>query len=154
MRIIKTVFLLIAMVMAMPIGVQAQLKKTSNTEKVKSFTNGSVTLYKSVIEDGNTVYSVSLRNNSKYLDNIVFHLGNEDEVIKNLHDLSTALKEGKKGDSFEFSASGVDYLLSYDKVLGQVCFRVSKPHSITDNFGRFYKATIDNIIAYLEKDNK
>lgn len=153
MRIIKTVFLLTAMLLAMPIGVQAQLKKTSNTEKVKSFTNGSVTLYKSIIEDGDTIYSVSLRNNSKYFDNVVFHLGTKDEMIKNLHDLYTALKEGKKGDSFEFSASGVDYLLSYDKVLGQVCFRVREPHSITDDFGRFYKATIDSIITYLEKDN-
>lgn len=153
MRIIKTVFLLIAMLLAMPIGVQAQLKKTSNTEKVKSFTNGSVTLYKSIIEDGDTIYSVSLRNNSRYFDNVVFHLGTKDEMIKNLHDLYTALKEGKKGDSFEFSASGVDYLLSYDKVLGQVCFRVREPHSITDDFGRFYKATIDSIITYLEKDN-
>ena len=153
MRIIKTVFLLIAMLLAMPIGVQAQLKKTSNTEKVKSFTNGSVTLYKSIIEDGDTIYSVSLRNNSRYFDNVVFHLGTKDEMIKNLHELYTALKEGKKGDSFEFSASGVDYLLSYDKVLGQVCFRVREPHSITDDFGRFYKATIDSIITYLEKDN-
>ena len=152
MRIIKTVILLIVMVMALPIDVHAQLKKTSNTEKVKSFTNGSVTLYKSVLEGGMTVYSVSLRNNSRYLDNVVLHLGgNKEEMIKNLKDFSMALADGKKGDHFDFSACGVEYSLSFDKVLGQKCFDVSKTYSISSDFGRLFKATIDDIIKYFNE---
>lgn len=155
MRITKTVILLLAMMMALPIDVQAQLRKTSNTEKVKSFTNGSVTLYKSVIEGGIIDYAVSLRNNSRYLDNVVLHLGNKEEMIKNLKDFSMALADGKKGDHFDFSASGVDYSLSFDKVLGQKCFIVSKTYSISSDYGRLYKATIDDIIKYFnEKQSK
>lgn len=44
----------------------AQLRKSSETEKIKSFTNGSVTLYKSTV-DGIEVYSVSLPNNNQFL---------------------------------------------------------------------------------------
>lgn len=152
MRILKTVILLLAMVMTLPTDVQAQLKKSSNTEKVKSFTNGSVTLYKSVLEGGITVYSVSLRNNNRYLDNVVLHLGgNKEEMIKNLKDFSMALADGKKGDHFDFSACGTDYSLSFDKVLGQKCFDVSKPYSISSDYGRFFKATIDDIIKYFNE---
>lgn len=151
MRIIKTFLLLIAMVMALPMCVNAQLKKTSSTEKVKSFTNGSVGLFKSVTAEGIIIYSVSLRNNSRYLDNVVLHLGNKEEMIRNLKDFSMALADGKKGDHFDFSACGVDYSLSFDKVLGQKCFDVSKPYSISSDFGRLYKATIDDIIKFFSE---
>ena len=139
------------MVMTFPVCVNAQLKKTSSTEKVKSFTNGSVGLFKSVTAEGITIYSVSLRNNSRYLDNVVLHLGNREEMIKNLKDFSMALADGKKGDHFDFSACGVDYSLSFDKVLGQRCFDVSKPYSISSDYGRFFKATIDDIIKYFNE---
>ena len=136
MKTIKLFLLLLAMLTALPNSLQAQLKKTANVEKVKSFTNGSVTLFKTTLASGGVVYSVTLRNNSKYLDDIVLFLGNKEDMIKNLND---------------FSANGSDYYLAFDKVLGQKCFRVSEPNSITDNYGRFFKATIDSIIEYFGK---
>ena len=152
MRIVKTIILVLAIVISMPINVHAQLRKAANIEKVKSFTNGSVVLNKTTA-DSTSIYSVTLRNNSKFHENIVFFLGKKEEMIKNLHDLSDALKDGKKGDVFDFSVIGEGYNLSYDKVLGQVCFRIRKPYSTSSDFGRLYKATIDDIIAYFEKDD-
>ena len=72
-------------------------------------------------------------------------------MMKNLHDFSNVLKNGKKGDTFDFTAIGVEYNLSYDKVLGQICFKVRKPYSTNSDFGRLYKATIDDIIDFMEK---
>ncbi len=151
-KILTFVFALV-FTLAMPNNVNAQLRKTANIEKVKSFTNGSVVLNRTTA-DSTSIYSVTLRNNSKYHESIVFFLGNKEDMIKNLNDLSDALKSGKKGDTFEFSSIGEKYHLSYDKVLGQVCFRIRKPHSISSDFGRLYKATIDDIIAYFEKEDK
>lgn len=151
MKIVKTFILVLAIVLFSPFNVRAQLRKTANIEKVKSFTNGSVFLYKAA-KDSMSIYSVALRNNSKFHDNISFVLGGKEEMIKNLHDLSDALKDGKKGDVFDFSVLGETYNLSYDKVLGQVCFRISKPYSASTDYGRLYKATIDDIIAFLEKE--
>ena len=84
MKTIKLFLLLLAMLTALPNSLQAQLKKTANVEKVKSFTNGSVTLFKTTLASGGVVYSVTLRNNSKYLDDIVLFLGNKEDMIKNL----------------------------------------------------------------------
>ena len=151
MKTIKLYLLLLAMLTALPISLQAQLKKAANVEKVKSFTNGSVTLYKTTTEYGGVFYYVSLRNNNKYLDNIVLYLGIKDDMLKNLNDFSAALRDGKKGDHFNFSANGSDYYLAFDKVLGQKCFRVSEPYSISDSYGYFFKATIDSIIKYFRK---
>lgn len=128
----------------------AQLKKNSETGKIKSFTNGSVTLFKSIV-DNIEVFSVSLPNNNSVYGKVVLFLGNADETKQNLHDFSVALEEGKKGEAFEFSAVGQKYQLYYDKVLGQVCFKVQEEISMRDNFGRFYKATIDDIIKFLEE---
>lgn len=72
-------------------------------------------------------------------------------MMRNLHDFSDVLKDRKKGDTFDFTAIGVAYSLSYDKVLGQKCFKVRKPYSTSSDFGRLYKATIDDIIEYMEK---
>ena len=44
MRIVRTIILVLAIVISMPINVHAQLRKAANIEKVKSFTNGSVVL--------------------------------------------------------------------------------------------------------------
>ena len=82
MKTIKLYLLLLAILTALPISLQAQLKKTANVEKVKSFTNGSVTLFKTTTASGGVVYSVTLRNNSKYLDDIVLFLGNKEDMIK------------------------------------------------------------------------
>lgn len=153
MRIVRIILLLMVMAMSSHNGMYAQLKKTANIEKVKTFTNGSVVLNKTT-KDSVSIYSVTLRNNSKFHENIVFFLGTEDDLLKNLRDLSNALKDGKKGDNFDFSAIGVDYNLSYDKVLGQVCFKIRKPSSISTDFGRLYKATIDDIIEYYIKEDE
>ena len=131
----------------------AQLRKSSETEKIKSFTNGSVTLYKSTIDDIE-IYGVSLPNNSKLFDSVILFLGNKEEMLSNLKDFDKALSEGKKGEAFDFSAVGRNYDLFYDKVLGQVCFKVYKEFSTTTDFGRFYKATILDILEYFSKSEE
>ena len=128
----------------------AQLKKTAKVEKVKSFTNGSVALNKTTM-DSVEVYSVTLPNNSKIHQPIVFFLGNKDEMIQNLRDLSAALEEGNKDEVFEFMACGKDYQLSFSRTLGQKCFKIWEPLNISTDFGRFYKATIDDILKFIEK---
>ena len=150
MRLIKLFLLAIVLAIVPALNSHAQLKKTANTEKVKSFTNGSVVLNKTNT-DSVAVYSVTLRNNSRLHECIVFFLGNKEDMMRNLHDFSDALKNGKKGDTFDFTAIGVAYNLSYDKVLGQKCFKVRKSYSTSSDFGRLYKATIDDIIEYMEK---
>jgi hypothetical protein len=131
----------------------AQLRKSSETEKIKSFTNGSVILFKSTIDDIE-LYSVSLPNNSKFYDRVILFLGNKEEMLSNLKDFDTALSEGKKGESFDFSASGSNYHLFYDKVLGQACFKVYEEVSTTADFGRFYKGTILDILEYFSKSEE
>ena len=128
----------------------AQLKKTAKIEKVKSFTNGSVALNKTTM-DSVEVYSVTLPNNSKIHQPIVFFLGNKDEMIQNLRDLSAALEEGNKDEVFEFMACGKDYQLSFSRTLGQKCFKIWEPLNTSTDFGRFYKATIDDILKFIEK---
>ena len=63
-------------------GNLAQLKKTATIEKLKSFTNGSVTLTKTMTEKGDT-YSVILRNNSKFHDPVIFLLGDKEQYSVN-----------------------------------------------------------------------
>lgn len=127
----------------------AQLKKTAKIEKVKSFTAGSVALNKTSL-DGVEVYSVTLPNNSKYHQPIVFFLGNKDEMIKNLQDLSDALEEGEKGEVFDFSVCGKNYQLSFSRTLGQKCFKIWEPINTSNDFGRFFKATIDDILEFMK----
>ena len=54
----------------------AQLKKSGSIERVKGFTNGSVSLMKSTTEKGD-VYSLTLRNNSKFHDDVNLLLGDK-----------------------------------------------------------------------------
>lgn len=146
-------FLLIAVLLFIPsVQIQAQLKKLSNTEKVKSFTNGSVGLFKITSEDLEPIYAVKLRNNSQYYEDIVFFLGKKEDMKNNLHDLSKALKNGKRGDTFDFEVLYQKYTLSYSKVLGQACFIVQERNSVSSNFSRLFKTTIDDIIKYIEKE--
>ena len=128
-----------------PMASFAQLKKTATIEKLKSFTNGSVTLTKTMTEKGDT-YSVILRNNSKFHDPVIFLLGDKETTIKNLQDFSEALKNAKKGEHFDFEVMGQTYSLAYSTTLGQKCFKVWEPNGISSDFGRLYKATIDDMI--------
>lgn len=128
----------------------AQLRKSVTVEKVKTFTNGSVRLNKSIIEE-DEVYSVTLKNNSRYFEPIVLFLGTKDEMLTNLKDLSAALEEGKKGEIFDFQSCGQNYQLTFHKVLGQRCFKVWEEHNVQSDFGNFYKSTIDDIIEYFNK---
>jgi hypothetical protein len=105
MRLIKLFLLAIVLAIVPALNSHAQLKKTANIEKVKSFTNGSVVLIKTNT-DSVAVYSVTLRNNSRLHESIVFFLGNKEDMMRNLHDFSDALKNGKKGDIFDFTAIG------------------------------------------------
>lgn len=95
--------LVLTLLLSAPIYTKAQLKKVAKNEKVKSFTNGSVVLNKTIIDEVE-VYSVTLPNNLKYHQPIVFYLGCKDEMIKNLKDLSDALEVGEKGEMFDFTA--------------------------------------------------
>lgn len=104
----------------------AQLRKSSETEKIKSFTNGSVTLYKSTV-DGIEVYSVSLpNNNSKLFDRVILLLGNKEEMLSNLKDFDTALSEGKKGEAFDFQHPGVTMICFTIKFWGKSVLRFMK----------------------------
>lgn len=156
MRFAKTLciclkcILILTLFLSSNVCVYAQLKKTAKIEKIKSFTNGSVILNKTTV-DGVEVYSVTLPNNSKYYQPIVFFLGNKDEMIKNLHDLSDALERGEKGEVFDFSACGKNYQLSFSRTLGQKCFKIWEPINTSNDFGRFFKATIDDILEFIEK---
>lgn len=153
----KQFVLLIAFTLALSaisLACFAQLRKSSETEKIKSFTNGSVTLLKSTVDDIE-VYGISLpNNNSKLFDRVILFLGNKEEMLSNLKDFDKALSEGKKGEAFDFSAAGSNYHLLYDKVLGQVCFKVYEEFSTTADFGRFYKATILDILEFFSKSEE
>lgn len=116
----------------------AQLRKSSETEKIKSFTNGSVTLFKSTVDDIE-VYGVSLPNNSKLFDRVILFLGNKEEMLSNLKDFDKALSEGKKGEAFDFSAAGSNYHLLYDKVLWKSVLRFTKNSVQPQTLGVFTK---------------
>ncbi len=127
----------------------AQLKKTAEIETVKYFSQGSVALRRVLTEDV-YYYCVVLKNNSQYFDPVVLWLGNKADMLKNLRDLSIALENGKKGECFEFSAVGEDYNLYYRRVLGQKCFEVHERISVSNDFGRLFKVTIDAILKYMQ----
>ena len=147
---IRFVFLSLLVMLGVSLSANAQLRKSSETERIKAFTNGSVTLFKSTTDMGE-VYSVKLPNASKYHSDVILFLGSKEVMLKNLNDLYEALECGKKGESFTFTACGQNYHLSYDKVIGQVCFRVCEEYSTNYDFGRFYQATISDIIEYFNQ---
>lgn len=149
MKIVKitTYFLFMLLLSGSTYSSYAQLKKTAKIEKVRSFTNGSVILNKIVVDE-REIYAVTLPNNSKYHEPVIFYLGEKEEMIKNLVNLSKALEDGEKGDFFEFSACGIDYQLSFSQTLGQKCFKIWEPINTTNDFGRFFKKTIDDILKF------
>ena len=144
--------LVLTLLLSVPTYTNAQLKKVAKIEKVKSFTNGSVALNKTIIDEVE-VYSVTLPNNSKYHQPIVFFLGSKDEMIKNLKDLSEALETGTKGEVFDFTVCGKKYQLSFSRSLGQKCFKIWEPINVSNDYGRFFKATMDDILEYIENKN-
>lgn len=144
--------LVLTLLLSVPTYTNAQLKKVAKIEKVKSFTNGSVALNKTIIDEVE-VYSVTLPNKSKYHQPIVFFLGSKDEMIKNLKDLSEALETGTKGEVFDFTVCGKKYQLSFSRSLGQKCFKIWEPINVSSDYGRFFKATMDDILEYIENKN-
>ncbi len=149
MKQIRNMFIAL-LLCVIPMTNYAQLKKTATIEKVKSFTNGSVTLTKTMTEYGDA-YSVVLCNNSKFHDSVIFLLGDKETAIKNLQELSEALKSAKNGEYFDFEVMGTTYSLAYSTTFGQKCFKIWEPNSISSDFGRLYKATIDDIIKFFTK---
>ena len=154
----KGLLIALMLIFATPFVVNAQLKKSSEIEKVRSFTNGTVALFKTTIIDDFEllnetieIYAVKLPNVSTYHSPIVLYLGTKENMLKNLQDFSDALNNGKKGESFEFDVLNKKYYLSFGKVLGQRCFLVSEPYSSSNDYGRFFKSTIDDIIEYFKK---
>ena len=149
-----TVIMVVLSLLSFETSAYAQLRKSSETEKIKSFTNGSVILFKTTIEDIE-LYAVTLPNaNSRLFDDVVLWLGNKEEMLQNLKDFNAALENGKKGESFDFSANGQSYHLLYHKVLGQVCFRVFEEISTSEDYGSLFQATIVDIIEFIEGINK
>lgn len=151
----KSLLFALVLTFAIPLVSNAQLKKSSEIEKVRSFTNGTVTLFKTTIiddfellNDTIEIYAVKLPNVSTYHSPVVLYLGAKEDMLKNLQDFSDALNNGKKGESFEFDVLNQKYYLSFGKVLGQRCFLVSEPYSSSNDYGRFFKSTIDDIIEY------
>ena len=142
----------LTLLLSVPTYTNAQLKKVAKIEKVKSFTNGSVALNKTIIDEVE-VYSVTLPNNSKYHQAMVFFLCSYDEMFKNLKDLSEALETGTKGEVFDFTVCGKKYQLSFSRSLGQKCFKIWEPINVSSDYGRFFKATMDDILEYIENKN-
>lgn len=149
MKTFKLLNIFIIVLCLIPQTLYSQLKKTSEIEKVKSFTNGSIILSKIKINEV-YIYALTIPNNSKYHEDIVFYLGEEKDVLNNLKDFLHALNTSKNGDNFDFTVLSKKYYLSFDAVLGQKCFRIRNEISTSPDFGRLYKATIIDIIEYLE----
>ncbi|WFE86165.1 hypothetical protein [Parabacteroides chongii] len=131
--------LVLTLLLSVPTYTNAQLKKVAKIEKVKSFTNGSVALNKTIIDEVE-VYSVTLPNNSKYHQPIVFFLGSKDEMIKNLKDLSEALETGTKGEVFDFTVCGKKYQLSFSRSLGQKCFKITGAYKCIKRLWSFFQS--------------
>ncbi|MBR6087433.1 MAG: hypothetical protein IKP84_06075 [Prevotella sp.] len=149
MKFVKILLFAAALAFIPTAGSFAQLKKTAHIEKIKSFSYGHVVLFKTSTDDVD-IFALSLSNASKYHKDVVFFLGNKEEMIKNLRDFSSALKEGKKGDIFDFTAVGEEYKLAYHKVVGEAGFKVSTRLSTSSDYGLLFKRTIDKIIEFLE----
>ena len=130
----KVILLLSLILSVCPIMSHAQLKKSGSIERVKGFTNGSVSLMKSTTERGD-VYSLTLRNNSKFHDDVNLLLGE-------------TFKTAKSGEHFDFEVMGLTYTFFYGSTLGQKCFKIWAPNSVSSDYGRLFKATIDDIIKY------
>lgn len=149
----KVILLLSLILSVCPIMSQAQLKKSGSIERVKGFTNGSVSLMKSTTERGD-VYSLTLRNNSKFHDDVNLLLGDKETAVKNLKDFSETLKTAKSGEHFDFEVMGLTYTFSYGSTLGKKCFKIWAPNSVSSDYGRLFKATIDDIIKYFSNNGE
>lgn len=148
----KVILLLSLILSVCPIISHAQLKKSGSIERVKGFTNGSVSLMKSTTERGD-VCSLTLRNNSKFHD-VNLLLGDKETAVKNLKDFSETLKTAKSGEHFDFEVMGLAYTFFYGSTLGQKCFKIWAPNSVSSDYGRLFKATIDDIIKYFSNNGE
>ena len=83
MKTFKLLNIFIIILCLIPQTLYSQLKKTSEIEKVKSFTNGSIILSKIKINEV-YIYALTIPNNSKYHEDIVFYLGEEKDVLNSI----------------------------------------------------------------------
>lgn len=100
------------------------------------------------------VYSLTLRNNSKFHDDVNLLLGDKETAVKNLKDFSETLKTAKSGEHFDFEVMGLTYTFFYGSTLGQKCFKIWAPNSVSSDYGRLFKATIDDIIKYFSNNGE
>lgn len=100
------------------------------------------------------VYSLALRNNSKFHDDVNLLLGDKETAVKNLKDFSETLKTAKSGEHFDFEVMGLTYTFFYGSTLGQKCFKIWAPNSVSSDYGRLFKATIDDIIKYFSNNGE
>ena len=146
-------FLICLVLFTTSVTVSAQLKKVAKVEHVKSFTNGSVQLKKTVVKDID-IYYVILRNNSSLYQPVIFHLGNESNLITNLEQLRDGFNEAEKGQIFEFSANGEDFILTVSSTLGMKCYKIYEETSLGNaDHARLFKATIIDMIEFLSKED-
>lgn len=137
----------------MPNYESCAIKKVWFNREGKGVTNGSVSLMKSTTEKGD-VYSLTLRNNSKFHDDVNLLLGDKETAVKNLKDFSETLKTAKSGEHFDFEVMGLTYTFFYGSTLGQKCFKIWAPNSVSSDYGRLFKATIDDIIKYFSNNGE
>lgn len=137
----------------MPNYESCAIKKVWFNREGKGVTNGSVSLMKSTTEKGD-VYSLTLRNNSKFHDDVNLLLGDKETAVKNLKDFSETLKTAKSGEHFDFEVMGLTYTFFYGSTLGQKCFKIWAPNSVSSDYGRLFKATIDDIVKYFSNNGE
>lgn len=131
----------------MPNYESCAIKKVWFNREGKGVYKWSVSLMKSTTERGD-VYSLTLRNNSKFHDDVNLLLGDKETAVKNLKDFSETFKTAKSGEHFDFEVMGLTYTFFYGSTLGQKCFKIWAPNSVSSDYGRLFKATIDDIIKY------
>ena len=71
-----------------------------------------------------------------------------------VEDFSETLKTAKSGEHFDFEVMGLTYTFFYGSTLGQKCFKIWAPNSVSSDYGRLFKATIDDIIKYFSNNGE
>lgn len=146
-------FLVVLLISSFKVCTFAQLVKTEMPKELDSYYNyGSpVSLFKDVVEE-DTVYALTLCGIGRFDRPFVFWLGKKDKAVENLTSLSEALKNGKKGEKFEFyTYAKKKYILYYHTNFGYKLFTIHND-GIIDEYADLYDKTINKIIAYIKEE--